>query len=90
MPRVYLSDADRSAARELQRLDKLSELVRTCKGRTARLDEESARAAGISKGTFTRAKRAESVGQLSFRSALRLAHAVGCTAEDWLKIGGFK
>lgn len=90
MPKVYLSAEARAAAQEARELDKLSELVRTCKGRTRRNDEDTAKAAGMSRGTLFRAKNPAAVGTLSLRSARRLAHAVGCTAEDWLKIGGFE
>lgn len=89
MPRVYLSAEARVAAQEARELDKLSELVRTCKGRTRRNDEDTAKEAGMSRNTFSRAKSPEVVGAMSLRAARRLAHAVGCTPEDWLRIGGF-
>lgn len=90
MPKVYLSAEARAAAQEARELDKLSELVRTCKGRTRRNDEDTAKEAGMSRITFSRAKSPEVVGAMSLRAARRLAHAVGCTADDWLRIGGFK
>ena len=68
MPKVFLSAEDRALAREERELDRLSELVRTCKGRTRQKDGDTAQQAGLS----------------------RLAHAVGCTKEDWLRIGGFE
>lgn len=49
MPRVYLSAEARVAAQEARELDKLSELVRTCKGRTRRNDEDTAKEAGMSR-----------------------------------------
>jgi len=90
MPRIYLSDEARTAAQEERELGRLSELVRTCKGRTYKKDADTAREAQISPGAFYQLKRTEAVAKLNLLSARRLAHAVGCTKEDWLRIGGFE
>lgn len=90
MPKVFLSAEDRALAREARELDRLSELVRTCKGRTRQKDGDTAQQAGLSRMTFAEIKHPGRAGALSLRSARRLAHAVGCTKEDWLRIGGFE
>lgn len=89
MPAVYLSDADRRKAREEKDFSHFAELVRTGKGRLERKEYEMAEAAGISSKEFSRIKHADAIGSISLRRARRIAHAVGCTPEDWLRIGGF-
>ena len=89
MPKVYLSSEARERAREERELDLLSERIRTCKGRTRRNDEDTAKLAGMCRTTFCNLKQPGRVENLSLLSARRLAHAVGCTADDWLRIGGF-
>ena len=89
MPAVDLSDADRRKAREDKDFSRFAELVRTGKGRLERKEYEMAEDAGISSKEFSRLKNADALGSISLRRARRLAHAVGCTPEDWLKIGGF-
>lgn len=89
MPAVYLSDADRRKAQEEKDFSRFAELVRTGKGRLERKEYEMAGDAGISSKEFSRLKNADAIGSISLRRARRLAHAVGCTPEDWLKIGGF-
>lgn len=89
MPRVYLSDADRTAAKEARELGLLAELVRTCKGRTGKKDYDTAKEAQIGVSSFARTKDPDAIGGMKLLTARRLAHAVGCTKEDWLRIGGF-
>lgn len=89
MPAVYLSDADRRQAREDKDFARFAELVRTGKGRLERKEYEMAEDAGLTARSFARFKHAENIGSMSLRRARRIAHAVGCTPEDWLKIGGF-
>lgn len=88
MPKVFLSAAEREAAREDAELATLAELIRTSKGRTGKRDQDTADEVGVSKASFCGYKR--SVNGISLRTARRIAHAVGCTREQWLRIGGFK
>ena len=48
-----------------------------------------AESVGITARAFCRFKQPENIGGMSLRRARRIAHAVGCTPEDWLRIGGF-
>lgn len=89
MPKVYLRQADREAARESAEIGTLTELIRTSKGRTGKRDQDTAKEAGISAVTFCNYKR-EGVESIGLLTARRIAHAVGCTKEQWLRIGGFK
>lgn len=89
MPAVYLSDDARRQAREEKDFARFAELVRTGKGRLRRKDYEIAEDVGITARAFCRFKLPENIGGMSLRRARRIAHAVGCTPEDWLRIGGF-
>ncbi len=90
MPRVYLTQADREAAREANEIGTLTDLIKTAKGRTGRSDQETAEDAGISAVTFCNYKKRGTIASVSLLTARRIAHAVGCTKEQWLRIGGFK
>ena len=90
MPKVILGTQAKLEDKEEREMAKLSELVRTCKGRTMQKDKDTAQTAGVSIGIFCKAKHPENVYGMSLRVVRRIAHAVGCTKEDWLKIGGFQ
>ena len=89
MPAVYLSDDARRQAREDKDFARFAELVRTGPGRLEVKCQELAEAAGMSQSSFTRFRHRDRIGSMSLRNARRVAHAIGCTPEDWLRIGGF-
>lgn len=89
MPKVYLRQSDRDDAREARETATLTLLLKTARGRLDREEQDLAREAGIHPATFCRLKRPGALDKVDFRTVRRLAHAIGCTAEDWLKAGGF-
>lgn len=90
MPKVVLGTKAKQKNNEEREMGRLSELVRTCKGRTLRKDKDTAEMADVSLSVFGKAKHPENVYGMSLRMVRRIAHAVGCTKEDWLYIGGFR
>lgn len=90
MPKVYLRQVDREAAKEQRESAVLTLLLRTAKGRLSREDRELAREAGIHPATFTKLKRDGAIDRTDFGTVRRLAHVTGCTAEEWLQAGGFR
>ena len=89
MPRVYLSEEERRQAAESRELARLTELIRTARYRLGTTDKVLAGEVGVTGGRMSQLKADGAVDSLPLRQARRVAHAVGCTAEDWLKIGGF-
>ena len=89
MPKVYLTQEDRLEAEEDRELAHLTDLIRTARYRLDVPDSALAKAVGVSGARFSQLKADGAVDGVSLRRARRIAHAVGCTAEDWLRIGGF-
>lgn len=90
MPKVYLTREAREDAKERREIGELTLLLRTARGRLGKQDKELAEAVGIHPATFCCLKHDGAVAKTDLLTVRRLAHAIGCTAEDWLKIGGFK
>lgn len=90
MPKVYLTQAERDTAKEDRELAVLTLAIKTAKGRTDREDRELAKAVGIHPCTLSTLKHPGAIAKTDLLTARRLAHAVGCTADEWLRIGGFK
>ena len=90
MPRVYLTQAERADAKEAREMEVMTVLIRTASGRLCKQNKELADIAGVHPVTFTRLKQSGHVAKTDFQTVRRVAHAVGCTPEEWLKIGGFK
>lgn len=78
-----------SRPREDKDFHRFAGLIVTTRLRTKRKDYETAKAIGISPRAFSRYKDPETVSHMSLTLARRMAHAIGCTPEDWLRIGGF-
>lgn len=90
MPKVYLRQAEREDAKETREMETLTILLRTARGRLGKQDRELAKTVGIHPGTFCNLKHPGAIAKTDLRTVRRLAHAVGCTADEWLKIGGFE
>lgn len=90
MPKVYLTQSDRDSAREDRDMAVLTLAIKTARGRLDREDRELAKEAGIHHTTFCNLKHPGAVAKTDLRTARRIAHAVGCTPDEWLRIGGFK
>lgn len=90
MPKVYLTREAREDARESREIGVLTLLLRTARGRLGKQDKELAEIVGLHPSTFCCLKHDGAVAKTDLLTVRRLAHAIGCTAEDWLKIGGFK
>lgn len=89
MPKVYLTEDKKVEAKENADMAVFTTLIKTARGRTDQLDRDLAKAAKISPVSFCRYKTDGEISKISLISARRLAHAVGCTKDEWLKIGGF-
>lgn len=89
MPKVILGTKSKREDRERRQNDVIALLVRTNKGRNAVMDSEIAAQIEVGRCVMTRYKTPEGIGRANFEVVRRLAHAVGCTKEDWLRAGGF-
>lgn len=89
MPKVHLTTEQREEARERREMGRLTTLIQTAKYRLNQPDTEIAAKVGVSGARISQLKHPFEVENVPLCTARRIAHAVGCTAEDWLKIGGF-
>lgn len=89
MPTVYLTNRQRAEAKERREIGTLTERMHTARLRLGVQEQDIASSLGLSKSGYSQLKRAGAAEKLPLLKARRIAHAVGCTAEDWLRIGGF-
>lgn len=90
MPKVYLTEQSRKAADELARNEIFSVKVRTVYGRTKKTGVAVCAAVNLSASGLYKIKHPEYVSAARFGTIRAVAHEVGLTADEWLRLGGFK
>lgn len=90
MPKVYIGEQSRKEAEELRRNEVFSERLRTVYGRMKKTDVSVCCAANVSKSGLYKIKNPENVGAARFGTIRAVAHEVGMTAGEWLRLGGFE
>ncbi len=90
MPKVYLTAEDHQRAEERRCNDALSKAIRLYRGLTRKPDCTLADAVGVGRATISRYKNPDAVGNVSLNTARKIARETGMSAEEWLKVGGYK
>ena len=90
MPRVYIGEESRKEAEVLRRNEIFSERLRTVYGRIKKTDVAVCAATNVSKSCLYKIKNPANVGSARFSIIRDVAHEVGLTADEWLKLGGYK
>ena len=90
MPKVYLTDRSRAEAAEQAQNEVFALALRTARGRTGKTNVVLCASVDISRDCICRLKHADNVGSARFETIRRLAHEMGLSAEEWLRLGGYR
>lgn len=91
MPKIRpLTQRSRDEEERLRRNEVFCERLRTVYGRLRKTDISICGATGISPSCLYHAKNPEKIDLTRFGYIRTLAHEVGLTAEEWLRLGGYK
>lgn len=90
MPKVFLTDESRAAEEERRQNEVFSLALRTARGRLGLYDKELQARTNTSKSFVSNLKRPEHVSLARFGAIRALAHEIRLSADDWLRLGGYK
>lgn len=90
MPKVYLTEQSRREAQEMKQNEVLVDRMCFLQGKGIKRVMDLAAELNLSKSTITRIKNPSHTGKVDFAIIRRLAHSVGLTADDWLRLGGYE
>lgn len=89
MPKTYITTREREAALEARRNEAFTWALKTVNARLGKSYRATADAVGVSERLLQNLKRPEAVSNAKFGSIRAIAHVIGMTREEWLKLGGF-
>ena len=90
MPKIRpLTQRGRDAEAELMRNEIFSEKLRTAYGRIKKTDVQITAATNVSQSSLYNIKHPERVSLARFGIIRDVAHEIGLTADEWLRLGGF-
>lgn len=90
MPKVLLGEQARAEARELAQNDAMCWAIKTIRARQGKTYTATAEAVGITRNLLYRLTKPEVVSTTRFGIIRDVAHEIGMTREEWLKLGGFE
>lgn len=90
MPKVLLGEQARAEARTLSQNEALCWAIKTVKARLGKTYTATADAVGITRKLLYQLTMPEVVSNTRFGIVRAVAHEIGMTREEWLKLGGFE
>lgn len=89
MPKTYISTREREKAQDIHRNEIFTWALKTVNARLGKSYRATADAVGVSERLLQNLKEPEAVSNARFGSIRAIAHEIGMTKEEWLKLGGF-
>ena len=90
MPRVLIGSQARAAAQDERQNEAFCWALKTVYARLGKNYTETADAAGTTRNQLYMLRNPAAVSSARFGTIRRVAHEIGMTKTEWLKLGGFE
>ena len=90
MPRVLIGTQARNEAQEARQNEAFVWALKTARARLGKTYTETAEAVGTTRNSLYVLRNPLAVSNAKFGTVRRIAHEIGMTREEWVKLGGFE
>jgi hypothetical protein len=90
MPKTYISTHDRETAERERQNDVFCFALKTTRARLGKTYIDAAANTGVSDRFLRTLKSPQAVSNARFGTIRAVAHEIGMTKNEWLKLGGFE